>query len=196
MSRSPDPRGAVSRLAAAVVALWAGAAGAVGVEADSQAVGAVRVGVFCTQDTGERRDAPGSVAGHSNIVRDIVLRAETLVVPVSPDLTFGYEALFLRDAPGAEMRITHPPFPGFGATEQRFEGGVAADALDHGLYTFDNGYEMVEGLWRFEVIEGERTLLSVELRAVPAAQAPQFVGLCQGPPLLGAAPPVPGRRPA
>lgn len=170
---------------AALIALLPGAAAALGVEADPGAFTAVQAGVFCTEETGERRDAPGSVAGHSNIVREIALRAETQVVPVSPDLTFGFRALALRDAPNAVMRITHPPFHGGGASEQWFAHRVSADALDHGLYTFDNGYEMVEGTWRFEIVDGGEVLLSVELLTVPAERAPHLVGLCQGPPLTG-----------
>ena len=168
--------------------LWAAVAGAQGVEADAEAIGAVEVGVFCTEDTGERIEAPGSVAGHSNIVREIELRAETLVVPVSPDLTFGFRALVLEEAPGAVLRIGHPPFRGNGATEQWFAKDIRANDVAHALYTFDRSYEMVEGPWRFEILDGERTLLSVAVRVVPAAEAPHLVGLCLGPPLLGAAP--------
>ena len=172
----------------AALVLAAGAARAQEVEADPGAVGAVEVGVFCTEETGERMAAPGSVAGHSNVVGEIELRARTMVVPVSPDLTFGFRALALRDAPGAVMRITHPPFRGLGATEQWFAKALRTDVVEHALYTFDEGYEMVEGPWRFELVEGERVLLAVTVRAVPAREAPHLVGLCRGPPLLGAAP--------
>jgi hypothetical protein len=172
-------------LSSGALLLWAGASAAQGVEADPGSFGAVQVGIFCTEDTGERAPAPGSVAGHMNLVGEIELRAETLVVPVSPALTFGFRAQVLRDVPDAVMRITHPPFRGRGATEQWFAERLAAGVVDHGLYTFDNGYEMVEGPWRFEISEGGRTLLSVALRMVPPSQAPQFVGLCQGPPLMG-----------
>ena len=182
--------------ALAAFLLAAGAAGAQEVEADPNAVGAVEVGVFCTQETGEQLAAPGSVAGHSNVVGEIELRARTAVVPVSPDLTFGFRALVLRDAPDAVMRITHPPFRGLGATEQWFVKQLWADEVEHGLYTFDESYEMVEGTWRFELVEGERTLLSVTVEAVPAREAPHLVGLCQGPPLLGAAPGLSPAAPA
>ena len=183
---------------AALVALCAGAASAQEIERDEEAVGAVEAGVFCTEETGERRESPGSVAGFSNIVSEIALRAPSAVVPVSPDLTFGFRAVVLRDAPDAVLRITHPPFRGLGATRQWFVRPVEADDVVHALYAFDGTHEMVEGLWRFELHDGERVLVGVTLQAVPAAAAPHLVGLCEGLPQLSRAgaltPPAPAGR--
>ena len=169
---------------AALAAFWTCAAAAQEVERDEAAMGAVEAGVFCTEETGERLDAPGSVAGYSNVVDAIELRARSAVVPVAPDLTFGFRALARRDAPEAVMRITHPPFRGLGTTEQWFVKPVRADGVIHALYAFDGTHEMVEGPWSFELSEGGRTLLRVTLQAVPAAAAPHLVGLCAGPPRL------------
>ena len=183
-------------IGAAALLLQAGLAWAQGVEADPDGLEAVEVGIFCTEETGERRAAPGSVSGHSNVVSGIELRARTTVVPISPDLTFGFEALAVEDAPGAIMRITHPPFRGIGATEQWFNLAVLDGGVVHGLYSFDEDREMVEGPWRFEVADGDRVLLSVVLRTVAASEAPQLMGLCAGPPVIGRAPDVTPRAPA
>lgn len=175
-------------LAGAALLLWAGAAQAQGIEADAEALGPVEAGVFCTETTGERLEAPGSVAGHSNLVSDIELRAQTLVVPVSPDLTFGFRAPVREDAPDAVLRISHPPFRGNGATGQWFAKELRAGEATHALYSFDEAYEMVEGLWRLEIVAGARRLVQVTILAVPAEAAPHLVGLCDGLPQISRAP--------
>ena len=192
MSRSPVPRGPASPPPAAALllwaVLWAGAAAAQGVEVEPGVVADLEVGIFCTEETGERTPAPGSVAGHSNTVANIEHRAETFVVPVVPELTFGFRARFLQDAPEAVFRITHPPFRGSGATEQWFLKGMVADGVETGLYAFDEPYEMVTGLWRMEVVDGDRTLFAASFRTVPAELAPDLAGLCAGEPAISALP--------
>lgn len=145
----------------------------------------LEVGIFCTEPTGEETPSPNSVAGHTNIVTDIEHRAATHVVPVVLDLTFGFRARFLRDAPDAVFRITHPPFRGSGATDQWFVKDILAGGAQTGLYAFDEPHEMVVGLWRFEIVQDGRTLLSASFRAVPPELAPEFTDLCRGTPLLG-----------
>ena len=174
---------------AALLLALAAAAGAQaqGVEADGGAVGAVEAGIFCTERTGERTPAPETVSGFVEIVDETELRARTFTVPASPDLSFGYRAEILADEPGAVQILRHPPFRGIGATEQRTAAVLTRGEQRHALYTFDHAYEMVEGPWSFEVVQDGRTLLRVAFEVVPAAQAPQFVGLCRGPPLLGGA---------
>ena len=174
-------------LAAGALAV-AAPAKARGIETDPEIFGQASVGVFCTQDTGRQSPAPGSVAGHSNIVDGIEMRAATPVVPVAQDLTFGFRAEIREDVPDATMRIVHPPFRDSGATEQWFDKALLAGEDAHGLYSFDEDYEMVVGLWRFELWEGERVLATFEVRTVPASLAPHLVGLCAGEALLGLGP--------
>lgn len=173
---------------AAVLLLWAGAAAAQGVETAPGAVEDLEIGIFCTEDTGDQVPAPGSVAGHTNIVAGIEHRAATQVVPVVPDLTFGFRGRFVEAAPDAVFRITHPPFRGSGATEQFFLKDIGAGGVETGLYAFDEPYEEVVGVWRMEVLDGDRTLLSATFRVVPSEQAPDLVGLCGGQPQIGALP--------
>ena len=173
---------------AALLLLWAGAAGAQGIEVEPGVVEDLEVGIFCTEDTGKQTPAPRSVAGHSNTVVNVEHRAETLVVPIAPDLTFGFRARFLGDAPGATFRITHPPFRGTGATEQLYDKRIVAGGEQTGLYAFDEPYEMVAGLWRMEVLSGDRLLLAVSFRIVPATLAPDLTGLCAGEPAISGLP--------
>ena len=180
------------RAAALLLALVAGAAAqAQGVEADGEAVGAVEAGIFCTERTGERVDAPGTVSGFVELVDETELRARTLTVPASPDLSFGYRAEILADEPDAVQILRHPPFRGIGATEQRTAAALRRGEDRHALYTFDHAYEMVEGPWSFEVVQDGRTLLSVVFEVVAAAEAPHLVGLCAGPPPVARAPRAP-----
>ena len=177
------------RAAALLLALLAGGgARAQAIEADEEAVGAVEAGIFCTERTGERTPAPGTVSGFVEVVDETELRARTLVVPASPDLSFGYRAEVLADEPDAVQILRHPPFRGIGATEQRTAAVLRRGADRYALYTFDHPYEMVEGPWNFEVVRNGRTLLRVPFEVVSAAEAPHLVGLCAGPPVIGAIP--------
>ena len=177
------------RAALLLLALAAGTgAHAQGIEADEEAVGAVEAGIFCAERTGERTPAPETVSGFVEVVGEIELRARTFTVPASPDLSFGYRAEILADEPGAVQILRHPPFRGIGTTEQRTSAVLTGGAPRYALYTFDHAYEMVEGPWSFEVVQGGRTLLRVAFEVVPAARAPQFVGLCAGPPQISRAP--------
>lgn len=173
---------------AGALILCAGGACAQGIDADPDVLTEVEAGVFCTEETGERLPAPGSVAGHSNLVAGIELRARSLVVPAEPGLSFGFQGIAVADVPVAQMRIVHPPFRGSGATEQWFDRSIDAGDVEFGIYAFDEAYELVPGLWRFELTDGSRTLASIELRVVPQEMAPHLVGLCEGDPKVSAAP--------
>ncbi len=174
--------------AALLLALAAAGARAQGIEADGAAVAAVEAGIFCTERTGERTPAPGTVSGFVEIVDEVELRARTLTVPASPGLSFGYRAEALADAPDAIQILRHPPFRGIGATEQRTTAALDRGQRRYALYTFDHPYEMVEGPWSFEVVQDGRTLLRVAFEVVPASEAPRLLGLCAGPPEISRAP--------
>ena len=174
--------------AAILALLTAGTAHAQGIEAGEAVVEVVEAGVYCTVDTGEQREAPGTVAGHINLVRDVELRASTFVVPVAEGLTFGFRVQAAEPLGELTSIIHHPPFRGLGVTEQVTDETVNDDGGWMGLYTFDRSYEMVSGSWVFETRRNGETVLRVTFEAVPPAEAPQFVGLCSGPPKISLAP--------
>lgn len=178
----------IPRAAALALLALAGAAGAQGIEADGEVFGPVEAGVFCAKKTGERVEAPGTVSGFIDLVGGVELVARTLVVPMAPGLTFGYRAAVLADAPDAVQVVSHPPFPGVGATEQAMPAPLARGATRLGLYSFDHGYERVSGPWTFEIRRGEERLLGVRFRAVPPEAVPHLVGLCDGPPAISRGP--------
>jgi hypothetical protein len=181
----------MGRAAALALLALAGAAGAQGIEADAEAVGPVEAGIFCTEKTGERIEAPGTVSGFIDLVDEVELVARTLVVPTAPGLTFGYRAAVLADAPDAVQVVRHPAFRGLGAREQIMPAPLRRGATRLGLYTFDHDYERVEGPWSFEIRQGGKRLLRVAFRAVPPEAAPHLVGLCDGPPPISEGPLTP-----
>lgn len=183
-------------LRAAALALLAAAATAraQGIEADPAAVGAVEAGVFCTEKTGGRLEAPGTVSGFIDLVDEVELVARTLVVPTAPGLTFGYRAAVLADAPDAVQVVRHPAFRGLGAREQTMTAPLERGGTRLGLYTFDHDYERVEGPWTFEILHEGEAILRVTFRAVPPEAAPHFVGLCDGLPQISRAPLTPSPR--
>ena len=182
-----------------LLAPWSGAAAAQGIEFDDTVVETVEAGIFCTDPTGERMEAPGTVSGFIDLVDRSELRAETLVVPVSQGVTFGYRVTPVGGSGDRDVvhRLTHPPFGGSGATRQDSVGVLFGEGPTIRLYSFDYGYEMVEGRWTMMLGEGDGPLVRVTFEAVPAAEAPQFVGLCEGDPTISRGlPPDRGLTPA
>ena len=193
------------RAALLLAALWAAGAQAQGVETDETAVTAIEVGIFCSEDTGERTEAPGTVSGFVDTVRNVQFKVSTTVVPVAPGFSFGYRATLdpgaFPDA-GADGSATvllttrHPPFRGNGVTTQIRTSTVFAGGAPATLYSFDYDYEMVPGRWSFEMEREGRTLVRVTFDAVPASLAPDLVGLCSGQPMVSrAAPELEGSGP-
>ena len=144
----------------------------------SPALRDARAGIFCAENTGERRPAPGTVSGYVETLAAAELRAETGTLPLVPGLSFGFQAT-AAGAPidGAVMTIRHPPFPGLGATEQTMDLSFGTGPTTY-LYSFDLAYEMVPGPWSMEVRADGEVILQARFQAVPAESAPALASLC------------------
>ncbi|MGR3542401.1 MAG: DUF3859 domain-containing protein [Hasllibacter sp.] len=185
----PVNRGAVARgirtaiRAALVLAALALPAGAEP-RADPDLFEGIDAGLWCASDTGERETAPGTQSGYIDLVRDPVLRRETLIVPISPGTTFGIRARFAPAAAGtAQVVIRHPPFPGLGTTRQEMNPEPAGGELI-AFYTFDFPHEEVPGPWTFTVVVNGEAAASVAFEAVVPGPGARPLDGCGAPELM------------
>ncbi|KPP90558.1 MAG: protein of unknown function containing DUF3859 domain [Rhodobacteraceae bacterium HLUCCA08] len=159
----------------------------------SPALGHFEAGVFCAPPTEGAEPAPDTVAGMTHVVTeapDFVSHGRS--VPAVPGVGFGattgFKGPFGRD--GIEMRVTHPPFPGLGATRQSFETWIGP-AADPGItfYQFDHDYELVTGDWVMEAWDGDSLVYRLVFTVVPPELLPDLAGICGYEDLLGMAGP-------
>ena len=165
-------------LALAALPAWAE------LRADPDLFEGIDAGLWCASDTGERETAPGTQSGYIDLVRDPILRRETLTVPVANGTTFGIRARFAPSAAGtARVVITHPPFPGLGTTRQEMNPEPAGGELV-AFYTFDFPHEEVPGAWTFTVVVDGEAVASVAFEAVDEGPGSRPLDGCGAPELL------------
>lgn len=151
---------------------------------DPSAVSALRAGLWCAADTGEREEAPGTVSGYIDLIADPVLRRETDMVPVATGTTFGIEATWAPGVSGvARVIVEHPAFIGAGETEQAMNPHPA-DGRTVAFYTFDYPHEKVPGEWSFVLTLDGREVARATFDAVPPGPGARPVDGCGAPELL------------
>lgn len=118
----------------------------------------VEFGLF---ETGQvRRIAlPKSAAGEMNLVGHVRLIRSAAVIAAQPGRSFGWRYRLLHVPPGSSivLRTIHPPLtnPKTGRTMAFSERRVRIsqpENIRYTGYTFDNAWEMAEGVWRFQVL--------------------------------------------
>lgn len=162
----------------------------------SPLLGTFEAGIFCAPEPMGERDAPGTVAGTTHIVDEPpAFASHGRLVPAVLGVGFGAVA-GLKGAFGVDgvtMQVTHPPFPGFDATEQSFETWIGP-AANPGItfYQFDYGYELAVGDWVMEAWAGEELLYRLTFTVVPPEMLPELAGICGYEHLLSGRPAAPG----
>lgn len=159
----------------------------------SPALGHFEAGVFCAPTPEGAEPAPDTVAGSTHIVSEAPEfashgRLVPAVLGVGFGATAGFKGAFGRD--GIEMRVSHPPFPGVGATQQSFLTWIGP-AGDPGItfYQFDHDYELATGEWVMEAWDGETLVYRLVYTVVPPEMLPDLAGLCGYEHLIGQAGP-------
>lgn len=149
----------------------------------SDALSALRYGIYCAQEPSEVRAAPDTAAGVVNLVTELPrIRFEQLVVPAAIGIGFGVIAQVPpgRSYDPVTVTVTHPPFPDSGVAVERWQTDLTD--LGPGLmgFSFEYDTELVTGEWTFSAeAEGER-LFHIAFQVVPQAAAPQIPIACMG----------------
>lgn len=147
-----------------------------------QRVAEMVVGVYCAQPPEDRVDAPGTVSGVINIVRDLpVMQAGQLVVPAELGVGFG---VLVDMQPGqaaqAIVELTHPPYPTNGVEVETYVTDLSDLSTNLVGFSFDHDYELVPGPWTFRVFDDAGDVFAVTFQVAPAGSLPASMSPCAG----------------
>jgi hypothetical protein len=150
---------------------------------DPSALAGFDWGIICAAESGDRLEAPGTIAGFIEIYAgDPVIGRRTLTVPALPELAFG--VVLTGDADGAEdvfVTVTHPPMQPSGRTSQSWFTTIPTGERTASFFRFDTAEERVPGLWRFVAMEGDRVIYDAAFEVLDPALMPDFRDPCPGP---------------
>jgi hypothetical protein len=113
-----------------------------------------------TADLIKAEPAPGSVAGSEKIVTHMRLTAQTRSIPAAKGTSFGYRFALVGDPAGViaplHMVTIFPAAMTNPATHQssiKSEGdiGLSIGAVGYAGYSMDNDWEVLPGVWTFQI---------------------------------------------
>lgn len=141
-------------------------------------VAKLEVGVFCALQAMDQRPAPGTLSGWIHVPEGEISFhwPDRQVVPASLGLAFGVRALLAPEAvvTAGEMRVYYPG----NAVPDRWDSGFSATDPSLAFFRFDDDWELIPGIWRFEAWDGDTRLYSVEFEVVPAAALREISQAC------------------
>lgn len=119
--------------------------------------------------------APEDVSGERNVISEIELRRDTLVIDAQLGRSFGYRFRIKDPALAGrvlKLRTKFPPLTNpqtgrTGSVQDREFVAVPGTTYYDG-YKFDYDWEMAEGDWIFQVVDGERVLSEIKFKVVIA----------------------------
>ena len=115
----------------------------------------IEAGIVCPAERdGTPTPAPGTEAGFiTSIEEGLAFDLPDRVVPTMEKLSFGIRVGLKDGTPLLPIRVvtTHPPMGPRSVTRQTYESDIAPGDASLRIYTFDHGYEMVEGRWTFAI---------------------------------------------
>jgi len=150
-----------------------GAAGA-HAEANNNAVKVVDFGIYFHR-TIRTEAAPQHISKQRNIVENIRLKQKTEKILAQTGLSFGVRYRIVDPALYGKRltkRIVFPPMtnPETGETANNISDTtiISSDAEQYDGYGFDHRWEMVEGTWRFQLLDGNKVIFEKKFEVVIA----------------------------
>ncbi len=129
----------------------------------------VEAGIYRAETDAIER-APGTATGKRNILSDTELVALTTRIPAKIGVHFGMRYRPVGQPKGASVRlisVTQYPAPGLknpdtGAVKTRGDNMLFATvgAINYRGYVFEYDWEMVPGIWTFELWDGAKRKLA------------------------------------
>lgn len=140
-------------------------------------------GVICDIELQGERAAPMTESGKLNIIdqdRGIDLTINS--IPAEIGLSFGIQTMLPDniDLSAARVVVTHPPMGKDGVQWQSWNASMDFGSPSINLFTFEHGYELVEGRWTFQVVTDETILLEQAFDILPRGSVPAIQDLCFG----------------
>jgi hypothetical protein len=141
----------------------------------------IDVGIICAQEIVGLNDAPGTVAGSTNIIEgepDFISPAR--FVPAVLGVGFGVksQAQSLLGIDGVTMTVTHPPMGADGTTVQVYGTAISGQSTSLTFYQFDYNYELVVGHWQMEASLDGDIIYRVGFDVVVPDAMPQLASAC------------------
>jgi hypothetical protein len=134
------------------------------------------VGIYKAENTGSVVPAPGTPMGKTNLVTDVVLMERTTIVPAALGTAFGFRYTIIGEPDGTEINlkfINHYPAPGLKnpATSNTYMSSEYLLQRKMGAkhwkgYTFESDWELVPGIWTFEIWQGDRKMATQDFTVV------------------------------
>ena len=149
--------------------------------ARSSSLGWIEAGIICATNTGEFREAPGTISGRAHApTEEPPFVSNSQVVPAVIGVGLGIKARS-DDAIGlllVEVILTHPPMGEDGITRQTFLSMITPDTNAIIFFQFDHDYELVTGSWSFTGVRDGETVFRANFQVVPPDQMPDLADTC------------------
>lgn len=142
-------------------------------------------GVFCHMGANERQEAPDTVMGAINLTPNgNEIRWPQAQVPMAIGIGFGlwFDAGTMHPG-GFTTEVLHPPMgPGRVKREswQSFHSTQPGNERRYVGYSLEQPQELVPGVWRFRIVQGDDIIVEQQFTLVPPSQFPTIVATCQG----------------
>jgi hypothetical protein len=119
---------------------------------------------------------PNSAGGSRSAVVRTMIKERTVTIPARNGLQFGFRFMVVgepKDAPVKLKSITRFPPQGMrnpnsqnASYQDEYTATVALGSADYRGYSFDNDWELVPGVWTFELWDGDRKLAEQKFTVV------------------------------
>jgi hypothetical protein len=141
----------------------------------------IDVGIICAQEIVGLNDAPGTVAGSTNIIEgepDFI--SSERFVPAVLGVGFGVksQAQSVLGIDSVTMTVTHPPMGADGTTVQVYGTAISGRGTSLTFYQFDYNYELVLGHWQMEASVDGEVIYRVGFDVVEPDAMPQLANAC------------------
>lgn len=166
------------------LALLASSAGAAPADSFTQApVVLVDYGVICQTTPEGRREAPETLLGEINLIRQNQdMDVTTRVIPAKAGISFGVKFLLEPGAGAQDMRVVvrHPPMGEQGLERESWFATARDSGPSLNLFSFEYPYELVQGPWSFSLESEGAVLMEQHFTVVPPEAAPGVLAVCFG----------------
>ncbi|WGW05170.1 DUF3859 domain-containing protein [Tropicibacter oceani] len=145
------------------------------------AVELVEFGVICDVAITGERPAPLTESGKMNLIDqqrgfDVISTS----VPAKLGLSFGIRIALDPESTstGTRVVVTHPSLGASRTTTQSWPTALEPGGRSLNLFTFEHGYEMVQGRWTFAVIDDSGKRVEQAFDVLPESSVPQVQAVC------------------
>jgi hypothetical protein len=138
-------------------------------------------GVICQVELQGSRPAPETLSGQLNLIdQNRPIDVETMQVPAEIGLSFGIRATLTPGSvvPEVTVVVTHPPMGPNGVTVERWSAAMNYGEASLNLFTFEKEYELVQGMWMFQLERDGQVLLQQPFEVTKPGSVPQVQQAC------------------